>query len=129
MSRIKLTDSIKDVVVKMSNGNPGAMSALMEMLSKGKTIDPDEHMQGLSPILMLDTLGIYGTDIYVLHSDICGRNLAKTLAVIRSTQLGYFNGSTLANACSRQDYSGRDLVPVEELYLKVKERLPSFDTI
>lgn len=127
MSKIQLSDSIQDVIVKMSNGNPGAINALMEILSKGKTIDPDDSMQGLGCILMLDTLGIYGTDIYVLYSYICGRDLVKTLAVIRSTQLGFFNGAVLADACSRQDRSGCELVPVEELYLKVKERLPQFN--
>jgi hypothetical protein len=127
MSKIQLTDNTMDVVVKMSEGNPGAMNALMEILSKGKLIDTDDPIQGLGAILMLDTLGIYGSDIYVLHSDICDRNLAKTLAVIRGTQFGYFDGKLLANACHRQDYSGRDIVPVEELYQKVKERLPNFD--
>lgn len=127
MSRIQLQDSTMDVVVKMSNGNPGAMNAIMEILSKGKLVDPDDSMQGLGSILMLDTWGIYGTDIYVLYSDICGKDLSKMLAVIRATQLGFFNGNILIDACSRQDYSGRDLVPVDDLYAKVKERLPNFD--
>lgn len=124
--RIKLTDSTMDVVVKMSNGNPGAMNVLMQLL-KPNNIDPDNIMGGLGVILSLDTLGIYGTDIYVLNSDICGRELSKMIAVIRATQLGLFSGSILKDACNRQDYSGRELVPVEELYLKVKERLPNFD--
>ena len=127
MSKIKLQDSMQDVVVKMSNGNPGAMGAIMEIMSKGKQIDSDDSMAGLGAVLMLDTLEIYGTDIYVLHSDICGRDLAKTMAVIRSTQLGFLNGSILKDACGRQDYSGRELIPVEDLYLKVKERLPNFN--
>lgn len=127
MSRINLQDSTMDAVIKMSDGNPGAMNVLMEILSKGKYIDPNDPMQGLGSVLMLDTLEIYGTDIYVLHNDICERNLARTLAVIRSTQLGFFDGSILKNACSRQDYSGKEMIPVHTLYMKVKERLPNFD--
>ncbi len=127
MVRIKLQDSTMVAVVKMSDSNPGAMKALMEIVTKAKDIDKDDPMIGLSSVLMLDTLGIYGTDIYVLYSDICDRDLAKMLAIVRAVQLGFFDGKLLQNACSRQDYSGREIVPVEELYLKVKERFPNFN--
>jgi len=118
--RIKLTDNTIDIVYKMSEGNPGAMAVLMQMLTTN-TIDPDNALGGLGAILMLDSLGIYGTDIYVLHNDICGRELVKTLAVLRAVQFGLFSGDVLKDASHRQDYSGRELVPVDELYTKVKE--------
>ncbi|AZB07466.1 hypothetical protein EG344_00725 [Chryseobacterium sp. G0162] len=127
MSKIQLTDNTMDVVVKMSEGNPGAMGAIMEILTKGGTIDPNA-MGGLGSVLFLDTLGIYGTDIYILFSDICDRSLSKMLAVLRATQFGFFDGKLLKTACSFQDYSGREMVPVDELYKKVKERLPEFDS-
>lgn len=126
MSRIQLSDSAMDVIVKMSEGNPGAMTALMEILNKGAEIDPDDFMGGLGAVLSLDSDGIYGTDIYVLWSDICDRNTAKMLSVLRACQLGFFNRQTLIDACNRQDRSGKNMIPVEELYLKVKERLPNF---
>lgn len=78
-------------------------------------------------IMNLDSYGIYGTDIYVLYSDICNRQVNKTIAVVRATQLGLLLGSTLKDACGRQDYSGRDLIPVEDLYKQVCEKLPNFD--
>ena len=124
--KIQLTDSTMDVVVKMSEGNPGAMNVIMQML-KPNNIDPDNAMGGLGAILLMDTYGIYGTDIYILNNDICDRDLAKTLAVLRATQMGMFDSNILKDACHRQDRSGKQLVPVEELYLKVKERLPNFD--
>lgn len=125
--KIKLTDTPMSAIAKMSDGNPGAATVLMHMLTEGGKIDPDDFMGGLGAIMALDSHAIYGTDIYVLHSDICGKELAKTLAVLRAVQLGFFKESVLQDACSRQDYSGRELVPVEELYEKVKERLPNFD--
>lgn len=116
------------VIQKMCEGNPGAMGILMEMLSpETAAIDPDNMMGGLSPILSLDVIGIYGTDIYVLHSDICKRKMSHTLAVLRAVQLGFFKGEILKDACSRQDYSGLDMVPVQELYDQVREYLPNFD--
>lgn len=127
MSRIQLTDNVSSAVAKMSDGNPGAMAAMMEIIQNGAKIDPDGFMGGFGCILSLDTHGIYGSDIYVLHSDICDRDLPKTLAVLRSVQLGFLPESTLKNACSRQDYSGKTMVPVEELYAKVKKELPNFN--
>jgi len=109
--RIKMGDNPMDIVIKMSEGNPGAMNALMQLTSTFDT----------ALILTLDTLGIYGTDIYVLYSDICNRDIMKMVTVIRSVQLGLFDGEILKDACNRQDYSGRKMVPVEELYLKLKE--------
>lgn len=117
--RIKLTDNIMDVVLKMSDSNPGAMNTLMQIIEYGRT----ESIQGggLRYILLLDSLGIYGTDIYVLNSDICNRDIPKMLAVLEAVQFGLFSGDVLRDASHRQDYSGRDLVPVDELYAKVEE--------
>ena len=123
--RIKLTDTTMGVVIKMSEGNPGAMNVLMEMLNS--KIDIDNAFGGLGSILSLDSYGIYGTDIYILFNDICESDLAKTIAVLRSVQLGFLNQCTLKDACSRQDRSGKNLISVEELYIKVKEKLPNFN--
>lgn len=125
--RIKLTDCTMDVVVKMADGHPGAVNVLMQMLTDGAKVDPDSYLGGLGAILSLDSHAIYGSDIYILNNDICERSLPKTLAVLRAVQLGFFSESTLKDACHRQDRSGKSIVPVEELYLKVKERLPNFD--
>lgn len=124
--RIKLTDSPLDIVVKMCEGNPGAINTLFQMLEPNG-IDPDDAMGGYGAILMLDSIGIYGTDIYVLYSDICGKDLAKMLAVLRAVQFGFFDRCVLKDAAHRQDYSGREMVPVDELYAKVIEKLPRFD--
>jgi hypothetical protein len=126
-TRIKLNDTMLDVFHKMSEGNPGALTAMMEIHQSAEKIDPDAFMGPLSPILSLDTLGIYGSDIYVLWSDICHRNTAKMITVLRGWQLGYINGDKVADAAHRQDYSGSDMIDIEDLYKKVKERLPNFD--
>ena len=125
--RIALNDSAKDIVIKMSDMNPGAMGVIMNIINDTESIDPDCLIGGVGVIMLLDTLQIYGSDIYVLHSDICGKNLSRMIAVLRAFQLGLFSGETLRDACSRQDYSGKNMVPVEELALKVKERLPNFN--
>lgn len=127
--RIKFNDSTADIFHKMSCGNPGAVNVLIQLMKKGSEIDPQNVLGGFGYILQLDSIGIYGTDICVLHNDICDRDLTKTIAVLRSVQLGFFNGQILKDACSRQDYSGKKLIPVEELYQRVKQNLIQFDNI
>lgn len=126
-SRIKLTDSLPDVIKKMADGNIGAVTTMMELFKAGM-VEPYNPLEGLHYILLLDTFQIYGTDIYVLHSDICERDVAKTIAVLRTTQMGMFSQNVLKDACSRQDYSGKKLVPVDELYAKMKEKFPAFNS-
>lgn len=125
--RIEATDTLFSVIMKVGEGNPGAIEALIRIDRESENIDKQNMLGGLSYILELDKLNIYGTDIYVLYSDICAKNLPQMLAVLRSVQLGFLDKDILRDACSRQDYSGRALVPVEELYIKVKERLEKFD--
>ena len=127
MERINLQDSNVSAIHKMAEGNHGAARALIEIWSNCPSIDPINGLGGLGPILMLDTLGIYADQIWVLFSDICDRNVARTIAVIRAAQLGHIDGNLLKKACNRQDYRGRDMIAVEDLYEKVKIDVPGFD--
>jgi hypothetical protein len=88
--------------------------------------DPDHFIGPIGSILSLDSHGIYGTDIYVLFSDICGKDVVKTCAVLRAVQLGLFEESKLQDACGRQDYSGREIIDPDDLLKKVQDRLPNF---
>ena len=128
MAIIHLTDTIPQAAAKLAKGNQDAATVLVTLINETEKIDPDDFMRGLRPILNLDAYGIYGTDIWVLYSDICNKDLARVVAVLRACQLGMFSSKVLAKACNKKDYSGVAMVPVEELYLKVKERLPRFHT-
>ena len=125
---IKLTDTPMSAVMKLSKGNPGAVTAMMALITEGDGIDPDAFMGGFGCLLSLDNHKIYGTDIYVLWSDICMRNTARMIAVLRAVQLGFLKESVLQEACSAQDYSGCEKIDVLELYEKVCEQLPRFDS-
>jgi hypothetical protein len=125
--RIGLTDTMVSAIAKLSDGNPGAGSALMTLSMDAERIDPQSFGGPLSPLLSFDSCGIYGTDIYVLWSDICNKDSSRTLAVLRAVQLGMFEERILKDACSRQDYGGREMIPVEDLYNQVYERLEEFN--
>jgi len=120
-----MMDSIESMIIKMADGNPGAARALMELLTDSTT-DPDSALGGVGKILSLDDYGIYGTDVYVFYNDICERDVKKMIGVMRAVQLGLFEAETLRDACSRQDRSGKDLVPIDELLDKVRKQLPNF---
>jgi hypothetical protein len=126
MARIEMKDSMMDVVIKLSEGNPGALSVCMQIL-KDSTTDPDNALGGLGVLLSLDTLEIYGSHIWLLYKDICGENLENMLGVLRAWQLGFLTENTLKEAvlnCNRPPWHhGLD---VENLVAQVKERLPNF---
>ncbi len=72
-TNVRLTDpnmTVKDMLVTMCDGNPGALSAMMKMLER-------DQMQGTLHILLCDSLGIYGSKIYMLWNDCCGRDMEK----------------------------------------------------
>ena len=99
MSKIQLTDTSVDIFQKMSEGNPGALAALMNIYKESPIIDPQSAMGGLGPILSLDTLGVYGSDIYILWSDQCHKDTREFLMLLRANQLGFVsNDKIVANA-------------------------------
>ena len=122
----RLSFDIKESIIAMVEGNPGATMVLMEMLKVSHKIDPDSLLGSLGALTALDEYGIYGTDIYVLYNDICDRDNVKFLATLRAVQLGFLELSVLKDAAHRQDYSGKSLINTEEILSRVKERLPNF---
>jgi len=92
---LTLDDTLEDIVVKMSKGNPGAMSAIVSLLSEYPLADPLNPLKELAPILTFDYLGIYGTDLYIIWNDKCNRDVYKIFILIRSIQLGFMDGKKL----------------------------------
>jgi len=92
---LTLDDTLEDIIVKMSKGNPGAMSAIVSLLSEYPLADPLNPLKELAPILTFDYLGIYGTDLYIIWNDKCNRDVYKIFILIRSIQLGLMDGKKL----------------------------------
>jgi len=121
-SKIELTDSIQDVLFKMSEGNPGALTVCLGILEHGDKIDPDNAMGGLGVILSLDTLQLYGAKIWMLFKDVCGKDLPQMLGVLRGHQLGYVTDAQVHHAV--ENYG--DGINIPDICAKVVERLPRF---
>ncbi len=117
-----------DVVMKMADGNPGAISAMIEILKNAERIDSQGAMGGLGAILLLDTFKIYGTEIYILYNDQCNRDVRKFLMLLRACQLGFIPDSLLQSIAQCQ--TRENLLSEEEmdkLDKKVCNKLDKFE--
>ena len=86
--KLELTDTGIDVFMKMSEGNPGALTVLMQVLDKTPEIDPDNILGGLGVILSFDTMGLRGSRIWMLYKDVCGESMQELQLLMRAHQLG-----------------------------------------
>jgi len=124
--RITLTDSIMSAVIKMSDGNPGAVTVLTQILNQGAAIDPDDAFGALGALLSLDTEDIYGSRIWMLYKDVANHNLVDMLGLLRAVQLGFLGSAQLQHAI---DNGAPEEGWVEHWVGKVKERLPAFGRV
>lgn len=127
MTIIEITDTFRSAVAKMSEGNPGAISALVDIGQGIGKIDPGNMLGALGPILQLDSLGIRGSAIYVLYSDKCGRDARKTILLLRAVQLGLLPRGRLKEL-SEDQHRAVNLSEDEwsEIESGVLSRLPDF---
>ena len=117
MARLNLHDSTIETVIKMSGGNPGALTVLLQLLKEGGAIDPDAAYPVML-ILWLDTWQIYDENIWILYKDVCGESIINFIAMIRYRQLGMLE---------REEAffdKGRDF---EKLIETIQVKLPKFN--
>lgn len=120
-TRIGLNDTVQSALIKMCDGNPGGLNVLIEIMKVNGRVDPDDFMGGLGPILGLDMLGIYGSRIWILHKDVCGQDIVKTLTLLRANQLGILPEAEL----NRLIDSGES-PDFSDILAKVQKELPNF---
>lgn len=118
--RIELNDSIMSATIKLADGNPGAISAMMELI-KQSHIDKDSAWGQFGPLMSLDTLGIYGPNIWQLWKDVCKMDAVKVYTVFRAHQLGLITQADVLYAVD----NGRTF-NFEGLLAKIQEQLPNF---
>ena len=87
-----MNENFIEFVTTMSKGNPGALSAIMEMVSTNSEYAP-------CAIERMKYLDITGDKFYMIWNDCCNRDTEKTLKVMIEnskedilTHLNYENG-------------------------------------
>jgi len=126
MTKIVGTDSLSDIAYKMSEGNPGAINVLVDIIIHGSTVDPDNILGGIGIILSLDSHGIYGPDIWILYKDVCGENLANLIALLRGVQLGIIPEITLDEHIHNDIYRGKSYEKFDSLFSDIRAFIPNF---
>lgn len=123
--RITLEDTPKTAIIKLAEGNAGALLVMLSILEKGEAIDPDSAFGGMGAIFGLDTSGIYGHRIHVLYKYVCESNLTYMLAVLRAVQLGKLSEHDMNHAIDNRG-KGLDLPSILDT---VQEQLPDFGKV
>jgi hypothetical protein len=97
------TSALIAVVMHYANGNPGALTFMMEIISGGTDKDYISSIQIMQKIKKCSS--IRGTNLYILYSDLGDKDL-RTIADICIK----VPDEVLEDACNRQDYSGIELI-------------------
>lgn len=74
MAKINNNLNVDDFIFALSEGNPGALSFIVEMMKTNKDAVPN--------IIFLDKMEVYGSKLYMFWNDCCNRDQAKVNATI-----------------------------------------------
>lgn len=114
MSKLSSEDNTMDVIMKMSEGNPGATTCLVEILRKD---DWTFGADSITMVLSLDTLELYGSKLYMLWNDCCKRDLKTLELVLRNYQMGLLSKEEIHRNLNRGRGTPFDnLKTIEELF-------------
>jgi len=103
-SQIGIADSIMDVLVKMAEGNPGAVTVMTQIL---KTRQED----GPAIISALNDMNIRGSQIWVGFKDHCNSNIDRFIKAINErdpTMVNTINEECYNLKMVEQGYKGYD---------------------
>lgn len=114
--------NIVDCACVLSEGNPGAATAIAALIATSPRIDPSSWMGPLQPLLYLDNYRIYGSDIWILFKNICGHNPKKVCLLFRSVQMGLMDERLLKEAVR----TGRHNFNFDTLLERLQSELPDF---
>ncbi len=107
MSRIKsLNISVSDLLYQMSDGVPGATNILGKMLISPEAFAPADPVIS---ILGLDTLEVYGSDIWALGHYVCKDDMTLLNQVLDNHGFGYLTQELLHHHIQNRQ-------PFEKLY-------------
>tara|TARA_B100000927_G_scaffold180379_1_gene145305 strand:- start:58 stop:384 length:327 start_codon:yes stop_codon:yes gene_type:complete len=99
-------NTIKDELIALSEGNPGALTCLVGLIEiLGGDVSDEKRLEVSCILSKAKELGIKGSSLYVLWNDLSNKDYSTMANICKNCP-----NETLLDACSRQDCSGVDLV-------------------
>lgn len=127
--KIDFNDTVIDSFLKMADGNPGAITVMLQLMDETPHIDPDNILGGFGNILDFDTMGIYGSDIWILYKDVCGESIENVVALLRGRQLGLLNENTIDAHIHAHSFGGKPYTEYDSLVKSIREIIPNFNYV
>ena len=121
-------NTVMDAIFELSEGNPGAVTVIANMMKIATRVDPQSWTKDLTPIIEFDEWNLAGSRIWMLFKDVCGQNPVAVFTLFRAVQLGFIPRETVLGKVE-QHYTitaGHPL-DIPGLYKQVKEKLVRFD--
>jgi len=79
LGKIQLTDTVTEAMLKLADGNPGALTVLMQL----RHVDNES----LIHILKLDDYGYYGPKIWLVYKDFLKGDITKFFDLLKNNKL------------------------------------------
>ena len=110
MARLQLMDSMYDIIVKMSDGNPGAISFIMEL-----KVQYNNDAQWVQALLAFDMMELYGSQLYMLWNDSCDRDCTKVIKIVEAYKRGKITNTDIDERIKNVGYGQKfdDLLEVK----------------
>ena len=124
-----LNMNMMDAIAKMSDGNPGGLTVMADLIKLNPIVDPDDAMGSWGVLFSLDNLDCYGSDIWVLFKDIYGSDHVKVLGVLRAIQLGKISSSVVSTQIQGCQNREAPTLDVDDLLKQVMADLPNFNQV
>lgn len=102
MSHITKSDTLESAILNLADGVGAAIEILAAIVNQGPDNDLEAKAGGIGYLLLLDEIGIYGTDIYILYRDKCQSDLKRLLLLLRATRQGVYSASKLKELAGDQ---------------------------
>jgi len=122
--RIAHDDTLLSIFTKLSDGNPGAFTVLLRAMEyTAKYHQEGCDAGGMYMLEILDTIGVYGSDIWLLYKDICKENIEHFIQVLKAYQYGFVDEATIHEAIDdKENYKiGGSELDIEFLIQKVEQ--------
>lgn len=119
--RIELNDSWPDILVKMCEGNPGALSVLARLLTECEKVELGSPLGPLQVFLAIDSAAIYGSNIWLLWKDVCGEDMPRFIAAVRALDFGIITAARV-----HLEMANRGTLDHDTILAELRKRVPKF---